>query len=391
MIATELISSSVELKRLVDQARAADRIGLDTEFMREKTYRARLCLLQIATDEEISLIDPLEEVDLGPLGELLSDPEVQVIVHAGRQDFEILSELLDMTPRNVFDVQLAAGFAGHGASLPYGRLAESIVGARLEKGESYTDWCRRPLSASQLHYAADDVRYLLPIADALQRSLRESDRLDWVVEEMMQLESPELYKSDPSLAWRRVSGRGSLSGRQVAILREVAAWREETAARRNLPRGWVVKDPTLIEIARRGPRDLAALSSIRGLAPKEIERSGRRIVEAVTRGVTGPPMELRAAPARAAQARARMLSGLADAIVRSRSEHAGIATELVATRDELEALILDVISGNVDEDDHRLLRGWRRDLGGQGVIDLVEGRIGVKATAAPPYVEEVPL
>lgn len=386
-----LVSGAEDVRRAVEEAREAGRVGLDTEFMREKTYRARLCLVQVASGSAIYLFDPLDDYDIEPVARLVGDPDVEVVVHAGRQDLEIFFERFGVLPRNIFDVQLAAGFAGHGASLPYGRLVQAMTNVELTKGESYTDWCRRPLSDAQLRYAADDVRYLLVVADRLKESLKRDDRMTWAIDEMRLLEDATLYETDPEAAWRRVSGRGSLSSKQLGVLKEIAKWREEQAAARDIPRGWVVKDQTLIEIARRRPTSIAALKSLRGFPAKEADRSGRAILEAVERGLATPVPEAAAVPGRTAQLRARMLTGLADAVVRSRCEGAGVATELVATRGELESVLADLFSGHEDGSDHRLLRGWRRSLAGDAVVDLARGRIAVRSTDRPPYVEEVRL
>ena len=386
-----LVTTGTELAHALESARGAGAIGLDTEFMRERTYRARLCLVQIATFDHVFLIDPLEGSPLQGVADLIADESVEVVVHAGRQDFELFYEIYGVVPRAVLDVQVAAGFAGHGASLPYGRLVEGALGVTLDKGESYTDWCRRPLTEAQLRYAGDDVRYLLGIAQSLKERLLELGRLEWVEQEMRSLEDPDAYGIDPAEAWRRVSGRGTLSGRQVAVLKEVARWREETAASRNLPRGWVVKDPTLVEIARRRPTSIGQLQAIRGMNVKETERSGNEILAAVERGRRAPAIELPKVAARGVQMRARMMAGLADAVVRARCEQAGIATELVSTRSELEALLIEVFQGLRNGSNHRLLNGWRRDLAGQAVVDLARGRIAVRGVERPPYVEEVQL
>lgn len=385
------VTRQEELDDAVAAARAAGTVGLDTEFLREKTYRAKLCLVQMAAEDAIYVIDVLEPLDLKGLADLISDPEVRVILHAGRQDLELFYEGWGVVPDNVFDVQLAAGFAGHGASLPYGRLVETLCGKRLVKGESYTDWCRRPLTEAQLSYAADDVRYLAQAARRLDAELQRLGRREWVAQEMRSLESEDLYRTDPGEAWRKVGGRGSLSPKALGVLREVARWREETAQRRDIPRGWVIKDPTMIEIARRAPSSLAALKSIRGFNASEADRSGRDILAAVDAGREGPSISMGASPPKSAQTRARMISGLADAVVRARCEQAGLATELVSTRSELEALLADVVTGSVDEERHRLMQGWRRELAGDAVVALAEGRIAVKAISKAPFVEELAL
>ena len=386
-----LEADSSAVVQAAEEARSAGRFGMDTEFLREKTFRARLCLVQVATADSIYLFDPLAGLDLTPLAKLIADPDVQVVVHAGRQDFELFVERFGTVPANVFDIQIGAGFAGYGASLPYGRLVEETTGGKARKGEAYTDWCRRPLTAAQLTYAADDVRYLIPVADALEARLESLGRFDWIREEMSALERAETYSSDPTEAWKRVSGRGILTGRQTAVLKEVARWREEVADRRDTPRGWVVKDPTLIEIARRAPTDVAALKGIRGLNAKEAERSGRDILAAVKQGREAPPIPPPPGPPRGAIARVRMVSGLADAIVRARCEAAEIASELVSTRSDLESLLAGVFSGTLEPERHRLLRGWRRELVGQALVDLAAGRIAVRVVDRPPYVEEVAL
>ena len=386
-----LEADSTAVLRAADEARSAGRFGIDTEFLRERTFRARLCLVQVATPNNIYLFDPLAGIDLSPLGNVLADPQIQVLVHAGRQDFELFVERFGSIPANVFDIQIAAGFTGYGASLPYGRLVEETTGGHVRKGEAYTDWCRRPLTSAQLTYAADDVRYLIPVADALTAKLESLGRFGWIREEMSSLESPDTYSSDPGVAWRRVSGRGVLTGRQTAVLKEVARWREKVAERRDTPRGWVIKDPTLIEIARRAPSDVAGLKGIRGLNAKEAERSAKEIIAAVQRGREAPPIPPPPGPPRGAIARVRMVSGLADAIVRARCEAAEIASELVATRADLEALLAAAFSGTAEPQNHRLLRGWRRELAGQAVVDLAKGRIGLRVVNRPPYVEEVEL
>ncbi|MBW3594968.1 MAG: ribonuclease D [Actinobacteria bacterium] len=385
-----LVADTRGLEAVTAAASAAGRIGLDTEFMREKTYRAILCLVQVAAGDDIFIIDPLE-VDPEPIASLVADPSVEVLLHAARQDLELFNDRYGIVPTHVFDVQAAAGFAGYGASLSYGRLVEATLGIALEKGESYTDWCRRPLTDKQLKYAGDDVRYLGAIADRLKRDLEEGGRLKWAYGEMQALEDPNAYAADPNDAWLRVKGRGTLSGRQLAVLREIAAWREREAARRDIPRGWVVKDPTLIELARRSPTTPAALRDIRGLNSKEAERSARAIIDAVERGRRSESIKTAKSPTRSAQERARMLSGLTDAVVRSRCEAAGVATELVVTRSEVEALLLDMFSGSLDETQHRTLQGWRRDLVGDAILGLAAGKIAVKVIDRPPYVEEVPL
>ncbi|MEA2486961.1 MAG: ribonuclease [Actinomycetota bacterium] len=385
----QVVTTTGDLQRALDLAASDGRLALDTEFMRERTYRARLCLVQIAAADEVAVVDPLEDVDLRPLAQALSDPGIRIIVHAGKQDLEIFHDMFEVVPTNVFDVQIAAAFAGLGSSLPYARVVESLTGTTLVKGESYTEWCQRPLTDSQLTYAADDVRYLPAVADALDAKLAELGRTQWVAEEMRALEDEDSYGANPTGAWKRVSGRGSLSSAQLAVLRELAAWREEAARERDLPRGWIVKDPTLVELARRSPKAADQLQKIRGLSQGEIGRSGSAIVQAIARGKKAAPVERTAMPPRSIQVRTRAIAGLADAVLRARCERAGIAPESVATRAELEALIADAITGKEDPKAHPLLTGWRRELAGLAIVAVARGKMMVKATDNPPFIEEI--
>ncbi|MGH2365140.1 MAG: ribonuclease D [Chloroflexota bacterium] len=373
------------------EARATGRLGLDTEFLRERTYFAKLCLVQVATPRAITLIDALAGCDLTPLAEALADPEVEVILHAGRQDLQIMHELSGLAPTNVFDVQVAAAFAGYGASLAYGRLVEETVGAKLAKAESYTDWTRRPLSPAQLAYAADDVRYLLPAADRLEQQLTRLGRLEWAREEMRGLQGAALYGHGEDDLWQKVAGHGVLSAQQTAILKELAIWRDQAAASRDVPRAWLIKDPTLLELARRAPATQAELHAIRGLDAHEITRVGAGILAAIAQGQQAPPIAAQPRPSKEHVARARMLGSLADAVVRAHAEGAGIAPELIATRAELEALLMDVMLGRASPDRHRLLTGWRKELAGEAVLALAAGKMALRPLDRAPYIEELPL
>jgi ribonuclease D len=385
------VDDDSSLISLIKEGEAAGRVAFDTEFMREKTYRARLCLVQIAVEERVYIVDPLPDLDMSPFANLIDNGTVEFVVHAGRQDFEIFSSVFGVVPRAVFDVQIAAGFAGLGASLPYGRLVQATTGARLAKSESYTDWCKRPLTTSQLNYAADDVRYLLDAAAILTAKLEERDRLGWARDEMADLTRTSTYQVDPSDHYKRISGRGSLSGKQLAVLRELASWREEMASSRDIPRGWVVKDQSLVEIARRSPTKPADLKSIRGLPAKEAARSADAIMSAVARGRRAQPVDTSPSAPRSALIRTRATIGLADALLRSRCEVADVAAELVATRSDLESLLLSVFVSGGPPEDHRLWRGWRRDLVGNDLVALARGEIALRAADEPPYIQEVPL
>jgi ribonuclease D len=384
----DFLAETDDLPTVVSAIRAEQSVAIDTEFLREKTYRARLCLVQLATSKKVWILDSAQ-TGVSGIGELLGDPAIEIVVHSGRQDLELLVDLTGRPPQNIIDVQIAAGFVGLGASLPYGRLVEEVLGVVLTKGEAYTDWCRRPLSASQLKYAADDVRYLPEVARDLKKRLADLGRADWLAEEMAPFENPRTYENDPRRAWTRVSGRGSLSGRGLAVLRELAAWREKAAYERDIPKGWVVKDHVLVEIARRSPQSVQVLQRIRGLVDKQVSRWGSAILTAVAAGREADPILLPPAPPRAVMARARMLGGLADAVVRARCEHARVAPELATTRAELESLLIDAFVSTPDPAVHRTLRGWRKSVVGDAVVALAAGKMAVRVVADPPFIEEV--
>src|SRR6476659_10659945 len=242
----EQVTSAEALGPLLDAARAEGRCAIDTEFVWERTYAPGLCLVQIATAERLAVIDPVEGAPLEPVAELMADPAVEKVMHAPSGDLAAFVLHHDVRPRNVFDTQLAAGFAGYGGSPSLERLLEQAVNVRLRHDEGFTDWQRRPLTPVQIEYAADDVRHLLAAAEALRARLADQGRQAWVDEEMAQRYGDgATLVQDPELAWRRVSGRGRLRGEQVSALAASAAWREREARRRDLPASWLIKDATL--------------------------------------------------------------------------------------------------------------------------------------------------
>jgi ribonuclease D len=382
----EQITTGATLGPLLDQARAEGTCAVDTEFVWERTYAPALCLVQLATAERLAVIDPLAGAPLDPLAELMADPAVEKVMHAPSGDLAAFVLHHDVRPRNVFDTQVAAGFAGYGGSPSLERLLDQAVGVRLRHDEGFTDWSRRPLTPTQIEYAADDVRYLLDAARALRTRLAGQGREAWVDEEMAQRygDGAKLVQ-DPELAWRRVSGRGRLRGEQVSALAAAAAWREREARRRDLPASWLIKDATLIEIARRRPRTPRDAESIRGLQlRKGAQLDG--LLAAVA--AAGPP------PSGASEGdlpgevrrRVRVVLPLASAVLQARCAEAGVASELVATRAELEALIAGQAMGA--DGGHPLLSGWRRELAGDSLLALLRGEIALRVLPRAPHVAE---
>jgi ribonuclease D len=382
----EQITTGAALGPLLDQARAEGTCAVDTEFVWERTYAPALCLVQLATAERLAVIDPLAGAPLDPVAELMADPAVEKVMHAPSGDLAAFVLHHDVRPRNVFDTQVAAGFAGYGGSPSLERLLDQAVGVHLRHDEGFTDWSRRPLTPTQIEYAADDVRYLLDAARALRVRLAGQGRDAWVDEEMAQRYGDgATLVQDPDLAWRRVSGRGRLRGEQISALAAAAAWREREARRRDLPASWLIKDATLIEIARRRPRTPRDAESIRGLQlRKGAQLDG--LLAAVA--AAGPP------PSGASDGdlqgevrrRVRVVLPLASAVLQARCAEAGVASELVATRAELEALIAGQAMGA--DGGHPLLSGWRRELAGESLLALLRGEIALRVLPRAPHVAE---
>jgi ribonuclease D len=371
------LASNEDVVRVAAVARDRGRLGIDTEFMSEGRYRALLCLVQVAVDAprssnpQIVLIDTLNGVDTRPLAELVGDPAIEIVLHAGRQDVAILRRVWGTQPTNLFDTQIAAGFAGGSAQAGYGNLLGSILGRRVGKTASYTRWDQRPLTSEQLSYAAEDVAHLLELTDELQRRLHETGRLGWAREECRRLESAT-DERDPDSAWERLPRVAQLDPRSRAVAREVAAWRERTAASENRPVGSVLADPTVLELAKRQPSTLAGLEQIRGLHPPGIRRRGREILDAIKRGRAAPPIPREEPRGRSDPADAPLIA-LAEALLRARALDAGLAYELIASRSELEQIVAAIRRGE-REPDVRTLTGWRRELVGADLGDLLAGR-----------------
>ena len=370
------------LPELAAAARAARRIALDTEFMGEGRYRTLLCLIQLAVPddeakaEEILLLDPLEDsVDPVPLLELLADPEVEIIVHAGRQDIALIRRRFGAEVTNVFDTQVAAGFAGLSAQASYESLLADVLGLRVAKTASFTRWDHRPLSEEQLSYAREDVVHLISLASELQRRLAGNGRLGWAREECLALcQSSDERDVETILA--RLPRSAGLSAASRPVARELVRWRERTAERLDRPVQSVLGDAALIEIARRRPSSRAELAKIRGIGAAAGARRAEELVEVVERGRSLPPDP---APERARTPGPRPeeapLIALAEALLRARAREARLAYELLAARADLQAIVASRRSGV--QADVRTLRGWRMELVGRELLELLDGRIAL--------------
>jgi ribonuclease D len=384
----ERITSGAALDDLLATARSEGRCALDTEFVWERTYAPRLCLAQIATADRVAVIDPLEGASLEPVAALVADPGVTCVMHAPAADLTGFGLHYGVQPHHVFDVQLAAGFAGLGGSLSLERVIDQSVGVQLHHAEGFTDWSKRPLTPVQVEYAADDVRHLLAAADALAARLEQLGRLSWAHEEMERRFGPEAaVVQDPDQAWRRVQGRGKLRAGQLGALVAIAAWREREARRRDTPVAWLVRDATLIELARRRPKTAEDARGVRGLQLKRGPQLDG-LLGAIREGEQNQPERPPETPPEL-RARVRAVLPLASSVLQARCSAAGIASELVATRDDLENLIR-YAGGDGQGEPPPLLTGWRRELAGDSLLALLRGEVVLRVVPGPPHVDEQP-
>jgi len=372
------------LDELAADARTAGRFAFDTEFMGEGRYRTLLCLIQLAVPdsaeagaEHIELIDPLaQDLDGTPLAAILADPAVQTIVHAGRQDVALVRRRFATEVRNVFDTQIAAGFAGLGAQSSYDTLLAEILDVRLAKSASFTRWDTRPLSPEQLGYAREDVVHLLALASELERRLTALGRLEWAREECRFLEEVS-DERDLDTVFARLPRIRGLSASAQTVARELVAWRERTAAAADRPVQSILGDAPLVEIAKRKPSSTKQLEQIRGVNAGSLRRRAPELLDAVHRGSERAPETLpqdqRPPPPDSADA---PLIALSEAFVRSRAREAGLAYELLAARADLQAIVAAQRVGD-PEADVRTLRGWRRELVGSDLLELLDGRVSL--------------
>jgi ribonuclease D len=391
MSSTEnVIVDAAGVSKLVDAVRRAGGFALDLEFMWERTYAPQACLAQVAVNGDVYLVDPIEGAPLEPIADLVADPDILTLVHAPSADFTLLALRFGTRPTAVRDVQLCAGFAGLGSGQSLAALLERVLRVRLDKSEGFTDWARRPLRATQLTYAAEDVRHLFALLGELDRRIAEKGRTEWVADEHeRRYGAGAEWVTDPDEAWRRVKGQGKLSSRDRAVLCEIAAWREREAVRRDQPVGWLIPDRSMIELARRRPTDRAGVLAERGvpdrMRPAEIDT----LLAAIRRGEDAPPRAMPPGPPAEILARMEVLGPLGQVLVASRSHAAGVASTLVATRGEIDAHMAAALDGG--DDDRPLAHGWRRELVGEALTRLARGELALAPCAQKPYVTELPV
>jgi ribonuclease D len=372
-----VIETQRDLDALCRELATRRAFALDTEFVRERTFFIQLGIIQVAAEDLEAVIDPQPLASLEPLFALVAAPEVEKIVHAGEQDFAVLYEAGGAAPGNVFDTQIAAALVGYGDQISYARLVAKVTGVQLDKLETLTDWTARPLTEAQIDYSLEDVRYLPQVRLHLGERLKELGRAGWEREEGRRLESDDTYRApEPREFYRRMKASG-LSAVSLGVLREVAAWREETARARNLPRGWVLRDQSLLEIARRRPQSVKSLRQIRSLKPQQIGKDGEAIVAAVRAGAAEPVKEERSeSPHLKMPEEVESTARLLEAWLYARAADSEIAPSMLATRGDLKTLAAAHYHSRLPS--LPLLEGWRRELVGQDLLDILEGKKAIK-------------
>jgi len=368
----EPITTTKELTAACTRLAKHDFITVDTEFLRETTYFPILCVAQVASADEAIVVDALAEgLDLTPFFKLMANGKILKVFHAARQDIEIVWHRAKMIPHPVFDTQVAAMVLGYGESISYDQLVQRITGDNLDKSHRFTDWTRRPLSEAQLAYAVSDVTHLRDVYLKLASDLDKQGRSEWMHEEMSVLTSPDTYRMEPEHAWQRLKTRVR-KPKELAVLIEVAAWREREAQTRDVPRGRVLKDDVVGDIAVQAPTTVERLGSLRSL-PKGFERSrwGEAIVAAVQRGLAHDPKTLPKLDRQRAMVNGQATVELLKVLLRMTSERHGVAAKVIATMDDLDRIAAD------DNADVPALAGWRRELFGDKALALKHGRLAL--------------
>lgn len=364
------ITDRKQLKEFADRAKRSAVLAVDTEFLREKTYWPRLCLIQLATEEESVVVDPFRVKDLSDLAELFVDERIVKLFHAAGQDMELIVHEMGVVPKPVFDTQIAASLLGDMLQIGYGSLVLNECNVKLKKADSFTDWSRRPLTDSQIQYALDDVIYLPRIYRSMKERLEKLGRLSWLDRDFEELSDPERYKVDPYERFKRLKRVNQLTPQQLSAAREVAAWRETQAMKRNIPRKWVVTDEQIVEICKREPRTLDELFMVRGVSNTLKTDDARRVLAACKRGLDAPEdawPELN--KSYKSEPNVDPQVDLLYSLVKVRAKEAGVAFGVLASHADLAKLV----RGHYEEVD--ILKGWRRHLVGEELLALMRGEI----------------
>ncbi len=386
----EIVTTPEGLAACCERLAASHRFGFDTEFVGENTYHPHLCLVQVATDERLTLIDPLTAGPLDTFWKLVVDPANLVVVHAGREEVRLCRLWTGQTPGNFFDLQIAAGLAGLAYPLSAGSLINQVLGVQLAKGETLTEWRDRPLTDAQIRYAFDDVRYLLPAWQRVSARLEALGRADWATEEFRRLAATVTPEETPAEKWRKLRGLGSLDRRRLAVVRAIYNWREEAAERANRPARTVVRDDLIVEIARRNPTRERDLTPIRGLPKRDLPAILHAVEEARALPTDQCP---RAADREQDPPQVQLVTNVLQAVVGDLCARRELANSLVATTQDIKLLVRARMQGAAPPAESLLTQGWRGQHVLPELLAVLEGRrslrVGDLRSDAPFVVEDV--
>lgn len=365
------VDNNEKLQKLCENIKNAPLLILDTEFIREKTYRAKLCLIQIATDDIIACVDPIALKDLTPLMAIINDKNKLKVLHSARQDYEIFYDLNKELPQPLFDSQLAASLLGYGEQVGYGPLVNKILGVQLDKAHTRTDWSKRPLSQAQIRYASDDVYYLRKLYPLLKEQLITQGREEWLNEEFDSLCNPELFVTLPKDAWKKVKGINRLRPRQLAAAKNIAEWREEIAINKDRPRRWILADDILLAAAQLLPKNMSELESIVNIKKTTIDSSGEIILNCVQKALKLDDSNLPAtAKPKRLTADQEIVADLLMTQLKIVANEQNISSANISNRKTIEKIIYG-------ETDIPLLKGWRYQLAGKRIQELLSGQFGL--------------
>ncbi len=364
------VNTPEQLNKLCAQIKICTWLALDTEFLREKTYYPKFCLLQIATPDWVACVDPIVLPELDMLFEAIYNPAIVKVFHSSRQDLEIFYQLTGKLPTPIFDTQIAAPLLGFQDNPGYAMLVSSLLNVNLTKAHTRADWSKRPLSSAEIDYAADDVIYLCQIYQMMTEKLTQLGRADWLKQDFAELSEPTHYQVNPEKAWLKIKGKNKLTGKQLSIIQTLAEWREQHAQAENRPKNWLLRDELLFELAKLQPETVGELANIRGINERIVNRYGKELCQLITAAKNRAPIPLHehGKAAKKTQQQEAILDILT-ALVRIRAEENSLNPSILASRKDLEALLSD------EDDECPLLHGWRYTMAGRELVGLLKGEL----------------
>jgi len=366
----QYINTPGQLAKLCEQIKKESWLALDTEFLREKTYYPKFCLLQIATPEWVACVDPIALPSLDTLFEVIYSSSIVKVFHSCRQDLEIFYQLTGKIPEPLFDTQIAAPLLGFQENPGYAMLVSSLLNVNLNKAHTRADWSKRPLINAEIQYAADDVIYLCKIYQMMLQKLAELGRGEWLARDFAELTNPDIYQVKPEKAWLKIKGKNKLTGRQLSIVQTLAEWREKTAQTEDRPKSWLLRDELIFDIAKLQPETVLELANVRAINERVVNRYGAELCQLITAAKNRAPIPLyeKGRPAKKTQQQEAILDILT-ALVRIRAEENSLNPVILATRKDLEVLLFD------DDDECPLLHGWRFEMAGRELVGLLKGEL----------------